>query len=155
MKLKLITFGKMDKSYLKEANQDYLSRIKKFADFEVIELNEQSSLSLLKAQKIQEEAVLTILEKISTTFEVFLLDINGVNYNSVDFAKIIDDNKNFKSGKLAFIVGPSEGFSDNFKTQFHKISFGKATFPHQLFRVMLLEQIYRSFKIINNEKYHK
>ncbi|AXK51053.1 23S rRNA (pseudouridine(1915)-N(3))-methyltransferase RlmH [Spiroplasma alleghenense] len=155
MKIKLITFGKMDKNYFREAGNDYQNRLKNYAQIEILELTESTSSDSNKNTKNHENMIKNSLEKLKYGYEVFLLDNLGTNYDSENLSAIFANNKNFKSGKIALIIGPSEGFTIEFKNNFSKISLGKNTFPHQLLRIMLLEQIYRSFKIINNEKYHK
>ncbi|AHI53677.1 rRNA large subunit methyltransferase [Spiroplasma sabaudiense Ar-1343] len=156
MKIHIIAFGKMDKKYLKEATEDYLSRLKNFTNLQITELLEETHGDSKKIGAVHEREVNDIIEKKLHDFEIILLDNEAVNIGSPEFSKIVDNNKNMKNAKLAFIIGPSDGFSPRFKKNFHqKLSFGNATFPHQLIRVMLLEQIYRAFKIINNQKYHK
>ena len=84
-----------------------------------------------------------------------LLDINGIELDSISFAKKISDTLNINSN-ITFIIGGSYGVMDELRNKVdYRLSFSKMTFPHQLFRVLLLEQIYRSYKIINNEEYHK
>ena len=86
---------------------------------------------------------------------IICLDINGKSYTSIEFAKLIDENF-IKYSNITFVIGSSEGLSPKVKDKANLLlSFSKMTFPHGLFRGILLEQIYRSFKILNNEKYHK
>ena len=143
--IKIICVGKLKENFLKDAVLEYLKRINKYHKIEIIELLDSN---------LKEEKDL-ILSKINTKEYNILLDINGKQLNSLEFADKID--KTFISySNITFIIGGSDGVDDEVKDKVdYKLSFSNLTFPHQLFRVMLLEQIYRSFKINNNETYHK
>ncbi|AUF83656.1 23S rRNA (pseudouridine(1915)-N(3))-methyltransferase RlmH [Mesoplasma syrphidae] len=155
MKIKIFCFGKLDKKFFLEAFNDYAKRISKFAALEIIELKEEFVGENNKNSEINSNHLFDKLEKIRD-FEIVVLDVKSKQVSSEQFAEIIDNNKNYKSGKMAFIVGPSDGYSQKFLSKYsQKISLGSVTLPHQLFRVILAEQIYRGLKIINNEKYHK
>ncbi|MDQ0568051.1 23S rRNA (pseudouridine(1915)-N(3))-methyltransferase RlmH [Mycoplasma yeatsii] len=155
MKIKIICFGKLDKKFFIQAFDDYLSRVNKFCDLEVIELKEEFNGELNKVKEINSQILINKINNYKD-YEKIILDVNSKLVSSEELALKIQNNKDFKSGKLLFVIGPSDGYTDQFKTMFNnKISLAKITLPHQLFRVVLIEQIYRSFKIINNEKYHK
>ena len=143
--IKIICVGKLKENFLKDAVLEYLKRINKYHKIEIIELLDSN---------LKEEKDL-ILSKINTKEYNILLDINGKQLNSLEFADKID--KTFISySNITFIIGGSDGVDGEVKDKVdYKLSFSNLTFPHQLFRVMLLEQIYRSFKINNNETYHK
>ncbi|HOP65607.1 MAG TPA: 23S rRNA (pseudouridine(1915)-N(3))-methyltransferase RlmH [Bacilli bacterium] len=143
--IKIIWVGKLKEKYLEDLVKDYLTRIKKYHKIEVIAIKD-SNLDL-ESKKI--------IASLKTKDFNILLDINGENLSSVEFSDLISDTFNHY-GTITFIIGGSNGVSDEVKDLVNKkISFSQLTFPHGLFRGILLEQIYRSFKIINNEKYHK
>lgn len=146
--IKLIVVGKIKENYLKEAITEYTKRIGKYTKLEIIEVNDYSENSLNKEKD-------EIIKHINKNEYVITLDINGNSISSVELAKKID-NIFITSPCITFIIGGSYGLHDAVKSiSNEKISFSKLTFPHQLFRVMLLEQIYRAYKINNNESYHK
>jgi len=142
----VICLGKIKESYLTELISDYEKRISKYTKISIKELKDNPNIN------VEEEEIIKALDKKSY---VILLDINGIKTNSLDFAKLID--KTFISyPKITFIIGGSDGVTDKIKNLSNlKLSFSDLTFPHGLFRGVLLEQIYRAFKINNNESYHK
>ncbi len=148
--MKIICVGKIKEKFYKDAVCEYLKRISKYCKLEIIEISDES-LEVLAPLKEGEK----ILSKIKDNDYVITLEIDGNSLNSLEFAKKIDCN--FNSNKnLVFVVGGSYGLSDDVKKRSdYKLSFSSFTFPHQLFRIILLEQIYRSFKINHNENYHK
>jgi 23S rRNA (pseudouridine1915-N3)-methyltransferase len=138
--------GKIKEDYLNKLIEDYKKRISRYHKIEVIELNDSNDL--------QKESV-DILKHINNQEYVIALDINGENLDSVALAKKIDSTF-LNYGTITFIIGSSFGLHEDVKRRAnYKLSFSKLTFPHGLFRGILLEQIYRSFKILNNETYHK
>ena len=143
--IKIICIGKLKESYLKEGINDYLNRINKYHKIELIELPDSN---------ISNEKEL-ILKKINPKDYIITLDIEGNNISSIDLANKLD--KIFITNpNITFIIGGSEGLHQEIKNPSnYSLSFSKMTFPHGLFRQILLEQIYRSFKILNNESYHK
>ena len=144
--IKIICLGKIKENYLKELIDDYRVRINKYHKLEIIELKDENNLD------IEEK---NIVKFIGNNDYVIALDINGKSFDSVSFAKMIDETFNH-FGTITFIIGSSYGLSDNLKKKADlRLSFSKMTFPHGLFRGILLEQIYRAFKINNNETYHK
>lgn len=150
--IKIICVGKIKEKYLKEAIEDYSSRIKKYTNIEIVELNDEK-IDNEKATKKKEGE--RILNNIKEKDYVITLDLKGKEYNSLAFAKFMNDIFIINSN-IVFVIGGSLGLDDEvLKRANHSISFSKFTFPHQLFRVVLLEQIYRSYKINNNENYHK
>ena len=143
--IKIICIGKIKEDYLEDLINDYLKRIKKYHRIEVLEL---------KDSDINEESK-ELINKINKKDFNILLDIKGESLSSKDFSNLINNTFNFNSN-ITFIIGGSDGVSKEVKDLVNKqISFSNLTFPHGLFRGMLLEQIYRAFKIINNETYHK
>ncbi len=144
--IKIICLGKLKEQYLVDFVNDYLKRISKYHKIELIELKDEEDL---------ENEAKNILKHINATDYVITLEIEGQNLSSIDFAKKIDDTFNH-NGNLTFIIGSSTGLSETIKKRSnYALSFGKNTYPHGVFRGLLLEQIYRAFKINNNETYHK
>ncbi len=161
MKITIIAIGKIKEKYLKEAIDEYTKRLSKFCSLNIIEINE----SIAKVEndaninKVIEEEGLEILSKInslSNNVFIFVLDIDGKELSTIELHKKISDIKLNGISEFIFIIGGSYGLSNKVKSIANlRLSFSKLTFPHQLFRVILLEQIYRVFKIDNNEPYHK
>lgn len=144
--IKLICMGKIKEDYLNKLIDDYKKRISRYHKIEIIELNDSNDL--------QKESV-DILKHINNQDYVIALDVNGENIDSVSLAKKIDSTF-LNYGTITFIIGSSFGLHEVVKRRAnYRLSFSKLTFPHGLFRGILLEQIYRSFKILNNETYHK
>ena len=143
--IKIICVGKVKEKYLRDGIDDYLKRLTKYHKIEIIEINDSN---------IEEEAK-GIVKYINTKDYVITLEIEGNMISSKELSNMID--KTFiTNSNIDFIIGGSEGLSSSIKNiSNYKLSFSKLTFPHQLFRLVLLEQIYRSFKILNNETYHK
>ena len=144
--IKIICLGKIKEQYLNEMIDDYKKRISKYHKLEIIELKDTNNL---------EEEALNIKKYINNQDYVISLDIEGKQLSSIELSKHIEETFN-NYGTITFIIGSSYGLSNTIKEQSNlRLSFSKMTFPHGLFRAMLLEQIYRSFKINNNETYHK
>lgn len=143
--IKIICVGKIKESYLRDAIFDYQKRINKYHKLEIIEVYDSN---------MKDEAV-KILHYVKDNDYVVTLEIDGNMLSSTEFANKID--KLFiTNSNITFIIGGSDGLDDNIKNRSnYRLSFSSFTFPHQLFRVILLEQIYRCFKILNNETYHK
>ena len=143
--IKIICVGKIKESYLNDLINDYQKRITKYHKIEIIEL---------KDKDINYESN-EILNKLDKKDYNILLDIKGEGYSSIELSKFID-NTFINYGTITFIIGGSDGVSEEVKQIVSKrLSFSSLTFPHGLFRGILLEQIYRAFKIMNNETYHK
>lgn len=143
--IKIICVGKVKEKYLRDGIDDYLKRLTKYHKVEIIEINDSN----------MEEEAKGIIRYINPKDYVITLEIEGNTVSSKELSNLID--KTFITNpSIDFIIGGSEGLSDSVKNiSNYKLSFSKLTFPHQLFRIILLEQIYRSFKILNNETYHK
>lgn len=150
--IKLIVVGQLKEKYLKEAVEEYMKRIKKYTNIEIIEVKDEGLIEENKAIKLEAEK---INKHISNKDYLVTLEIEGNEYTSIEFAKKID-NILIENSNIIFIIGGSYGLSSDIKQKANlHLSFSKMTFPHQLFRVLLLEQIYRAYKINNNESYHK
>lgn len=144
--IKIICVGKIKERYLQELIQDYQKRINKYHKLEIIEVKDEDNLEKEK------ENILKVLDKRDY---IITLEIEGKNYTSIEFANHIDELF-VKTSNITFIIGSSLGIHSSIKSlKKESISFSKMTFPHGLFRGILLEQIYRSFKINNHETYHK
>ena len=144
--IKIICLGKIKEDYLNKMIDDYQKRISKYHKLEIIELKDTNDLV--------EEASM-IKKHISNQDYVISLDIEGKEMDSVSLANHINDTFNHY-GTITFIIGSSYGLDKTIKEMSNlRLSFSKMTFPHGLFRAILLEQIYRSYKILNNETYHK
>ncbi len=148
---KIISVGKIKEPYLVEAIKEYQKRISKYIKIEIIELPDYN----YDAKKTIKEESINIMKILNKNDYNILMDINGEMLDSITFKNKIENILSINSN-ITFIIGGSLGVSDELKALCNwKLSFSRMTFPHQLFRVILLEQIYRSFKMINNEEYHK
>ncbi len=144
--IKILCVGKIKENYLKELIDDYYARIKKYHKIEIIELKDSS---------LDEEALL-IKRYIKNDDFIISLDIEGIKISTLEFKDLIEKKLSSGVSNITFIIGSSLGLSQEVKELSNMlISFSDLTFPHGLFRGILLEQIYRSFKIMNNETYHK
>ena len=143
--IKIICVGKLKEKYLIELVNDYKNRVNKYHKLEIIELKDSDIIS--EGYEIK--------KYINKKDYIVTMEINGNKMNSIEFSKKID-NWLMTYGNITFIIGGSDGIDDSIKDiSNYKLSFSDLTFPHGLFRVFLIEQIYRSFKILNNEAYHK
>ena len=155
IKINLICIGDIKEKFTKDAIDEYKKRILRFADLKIIELKEHVSHSNNEAD-IQ-NALSKDAEEIVKYMKGFsiCLDINGKMLSSVEFGKKIE-HTSLTYSEISFIIGASNGLSETIKQKCNeKISFSKMTFPHQLMRVIFLEQLYRAFTILNNISYHK
>ena len=149
--IKIICVGNIKEKYLEDAIKEYSKRISKYTKLEIIEVND---LSNLEDKCLKKEAEL-IEKHLDQKDYIITLDIEGKEISSVDLSNKINEI-NISYPNIVFIIGGSLGLDNSIKEKAnYSLSFSKMTFPHQLFRVILLEQIYRSFKILNNETYHK
>lgn len=145
--IKIICIGKLKENYLVNAVNDYYERVNKYHKISILELKDSDNI-------IDEEKELLKIIQNDKSYKI-LLDIKGEEVSSIEFSTLINDKLTHFSS-ITFIIGSSNGVSENIKNFVNqKISFGKITMPHGLFRAVLLEQVYRSFKILNNESYHK
>lgn len=143
--IKLICVGKIKEKYLTDGINDYFKRINKYHKFEIIEVDD--SIPSIEENKI--------MKYIDNKDYVITLEIEGKNLSSPQFADKLDRTF-ISNSNITFVIGGSYGLSDNIKNRSnYKLSFSNMTFPHGLFRLIFLEQLYRCFKILNNETYHK
>ena len=154
IEINVISVGNVKEKYIQELIADYKKRISKYAKIELIELKDESNK--INENVVKETEGERILSSIKEGFYVILLDLRGQMLDSISLSKKLDEISTYHSSKIAFIIGGSFGVSEDVKKRAnYLLSFSKMTFPHQLAKGMLLEQIYRSFKILNNETYHK
>lgn len=153
----LVCIGKIDKQYWKLPFQEYYKRLSNHAKITIHSINEiNADKNIAVNLKLEAEKIKVFLTKYSN-YQLFLLDLTGKLISSEDLAKIIIENQNFYQSKLLFIIGGSNGVSQELKDnlKIKKLAFGKITLLHQLAQVILLEQLYRALQIINNTPYHK
>ena len=143
--IRIICVGKIKEKFYRDAIDEYLKRLQKYHKVIIEELIDSN---------IKQESDL-ILKKITDKDYIITLEIEGREMTSIELSKLIE--KTFlKTSNITFVIGGSNGLSDEVKRRAdYHLSFSKLTFPHQLFRIIILEQIYRSFKITNHETYHK
>lgn len=159
LKIKVITIGSLKENYLKDLVAEYTKRLSRYCQLQTIELdeikiqNENNQDEILKALEKEKEKVEQQLHK--SDF-IISLCVEGKQISSEEFAKTIGDLSLEGYSSLAFVIGSSHGLSQEIKQKSQlKLSFSKMTFPHQLMRGILLEQIYRGFQIQSGGKYHK
>ena len=155
--INIVCVGKIKESYLKDALNEYSKRLSKYFKLNIIELNDEpipNNLNEKIAANIKINEGIKILSQIKNSY-VITLDLKGKQYTSEEFSNKLEKIY-LNNSSITFIIGGSLGIStDVLEKSNELISFSKMTFPHQLIRVFLLEQIFRAFKIQNNETYHK
>lgn len=153
MEINLICVGKIKEHYFVSGIEEYLKRMKPLANIRILEIKEFHHLDY--DRNLKEEAIL-MLEILPKDAHIVTLEIEGKQKSSVELAELIENHYTYQSKPLYFIIGSSHGLDDEIKKRSHlALSFSKMTFPHQLMRLLFLEQIYRSLTIIHNQKYHK
>lgn len=159
MKIKIICVGKLKEKYLIDGVNEYLKRLQGYCNVEIYEVSDEKipyhpSLADETLVKVKEGR--RVLDKVKQDDYMILLDLKGENPDSIEFARKIEDCMINGKSSLAFVIGGSLGHCEEvYDRANYKVSFSELTFPHQLMRLILVEQIYRAFKIINNEPYHK
>ena len=153
MKIKVITVGKIKENYFTDAILEYTKRLSTMCDLNLIEVKEVNFDDINR--NINDEGK-NILDKVDNNDYLITLEIKGKELESTELAAFIENHYTFDSRVLTFVIGGSNGLSEEvIKRSNMHLSFGRFTYPHQLMRVILLEQIYRSMMIINNKAYHK
>ena len=159
MKITILCVGKIKESFYRQAIEEYIKRLGKYCKPEIIEVADEKTpdkASEALELQIKEKEADRILEKLKEDSYVFTLEIKGNRYTSESFAETIEKLTVQGKSHLTFIIGGSLGLHDKVLKQSNQaISFSDMTFPHQLMRVILTEQVYRAFRIINKEPYHK
>jgi 23S rRNA (pseudouridine1915-N3)-methyltransferase len=155
----VITVGKLKEKYLKQGINEYLKRLGAYAKVDIIEVPDEKApeqLSVVEMEQVKNKEGERILAKINQDAHVIALAINGKMRTSEELADNLDKLATYGKSKIVFVIGGSLGLSDNvMKRANETLSFSKMTFPHQLMRLVLVEQVYRAFRIIRNEPYHK
>ena len=150
--IKIICVGKIKEKFYKEAIEEYKKRLSKYTKLQIIEVDD---INLNNEEIIKQKEAELILKHIEQKDYIITMEIEGKELSSIELSKKIEELETINSN-ITFIIGGSYGLDNKIKNiSNYKLSFSKLTFPHQLFRVILLEQIYRSYKIKNNESYHK
>ena len=159
MKIKVVTVGKLKEKYLKDGIAEYSKRISRFAKLEMIELADEKTpdkASESENQKILEIEGQRILSKVDDRDFVIVLAIEGKTFSSEEFSKQLEEASIKGFSNLTFIIGGSLGLAQDVKKRSNlSVSFGRLTLPHQLMRLVLVEQIYRAFTIQQGSPYHK
>lgn len=159
MKIKIIGVGKLKEKYLKEGTEEYIKRISAYADVEVIEVDDEpipKNPSLAQEVMVKAKEGRRVLDKVKQSDYMILLDVAGTELDSVDLSKYIEKQMLDGHSTIAFVLGGSLGNSEDvLERADYRLSMSRMTMPHQLARLVLLEQIYRSFKIMKGETYHK
>ena len=159
MKIKIYAIGKIKENYLKIGIEEYLKKIRPYSQIEVVELNDEpipnnpNNSEIELAKNKEGDKVLSLLKN---NEYLIGLDLNKKEFDSVEFATYINNKLVDSGASISFVIGGSYGLSDELKKRCNdSISLSKMTFLHQMTRLILLEQIYRAFKILRNETYHK
>ena len=159
MNIKIITVGKIKEKFYRDAILEYSKRLSSYCKLNIIEVNDEmtkENASVNEVNIVLRKEGERILKSINNNEYIIVLAINGKKLDSIEFANKINDLGIHSHSNICFIIGGSLGLSDDvLKKTNMKLSFSDMTFPHQLMRVILLEQIYRAFRINNNEPYHK
>lgn len=156
IKINIISVGKIKESYFIDGIKEYIKRLSKYASVNEITLPDEAIKDNMNQSDIKNIEGKRILGAIEEKSYVIALDLSGKELTSEEFATKIEEVCAYHSSNITFIIGGSLGLSfDVLKRADFKLSFGRMTYPHKLMKMILCEQIYRAFKIINNETYHK
>jgi 23S rRNA (pseudouridine1915-N3)-methyltransferase len=157
--ISIVTVGKLKEKYLKQGIEEYLKRLTAYAKVDLIEVADEKApevLSELEMVQVKQKEGERILARISQDTYVIALAIQGKLGSSEELAESLDKLATYGKSKIAFVIGGSLGLSEEvIKRSNEQLSFSRMTFPHQLMRLILVEQIYRAFRINRNEPYHK
>ena len=157
--INIVCVGKIKEQYLKDAINEYAKRLSKFCNLSIIELQDEKLPAKINEsiiQEIKQKEGRKIIEHIKKESYIICLDLNGKEYTSTMFSNKIQQIALNNSSNITFIIGGTLGISSEvLQYAKEKICFSKMTFPHQLIRIFLLEQLFRGFKIANNETYHR
>ncbi|MPQ23480.1 23S rRNA (pseudouridine(1915)-N(3))-methyltransferase RlmH [Bacillus paralicheniformis] len=159
MNISIVAIGKLKEKYLKQGIDEYIKRLSAYAKVDIIELPDEKAPENLSDQDmkiVKDKEGERILSKISPDAHVIALAIEGKMKSSEELADNMDRLATYGKSKVTFVIGGSLGLSDAIlKRADEKLSFSRMTFPHQLMRLILLEQVYRAFRINRGEPYHK
>lgn len=158
MNINLVVVGSIKEKFYRDAIDEYAKRLSRYAKLSITEVKDEktpANASASEEDKIKQTEAERILSKLSNSY-VVALAIDGKKYTSESFAKRMENYDILSKGNLTFVIGGSLGLHESvLKGADERLSFSDMTFPHQLMRVILLEQIYRAYRIRNNEPYHK
>lgn len=155
MKITLLTVGKTDREWVKQGLDIYVSRLKHYIPFSLVEIPELKNVSSLSTEQIKTREGELILKNIRPTDDLILLDERGKQYSSVELAKVLQDKISYTGKDITFVIGGAYGFSQAVYDRANsKISLSRMTFSHQMVRAIFVEQIYRAFTIMRGEPYH-
>ena len=157
--IKIICVGELKEKYLKEMQAEYTKRLSKYCKLEIITLKDEKLPSTLNESNInivkEKEASLILSKLTNSNSFTFVMDERGKEYASMELSEKIDKIMTAGNSTINFVIGGSLGLADSVKSKGNElISFSRLTFPHQMIRMFLLEQLFRVFKILNNETYH-
>lgn len=159
MHISIVTVGKLKEKYLKQGIEEYIKRLNSYAKIGIFEVPDEKApeeLSEVEMEQVKQKEGERILAKIHQDTYVIALAINGKLKSSEELAENLDKLATYGKSKVAFVIGGSLGLSNEvLKRADEQLSFSKMTFPHQLMRLILVEQIYRAFRINRGEPYHK
>ena len=159
MKIEILTVGKIKEGYLRDAADEYIKRLSRYANISVIEVRDEKTAEGASAREndiVMSQEALRLEKYVDDGAVLIPLCIEGKQVTSEGFAELITGYENSGKSHIQFVIGGSLGIDAKLKERGNmKLSFSKMTFPHQLMRVILLEQIYRAYRIKNNEPYHK
>lgn len=151
--IKIIALGKLKETYWEEAEQEYLKRLKQYAKIEIIEIPEEPFRENDNREKIKEKEAFKIEKLLSNDARVIALHERGKEYTSVQFSEFLSENSS-RGEEIVFVIGGPLGIHETLLKKTEQISLSCLTFPHQMVRTILLEQIYRSATIIHGKQYH-
>ncbi len=155
MKITLLTVGKTDRDWVRQGLDIYVSRLKHYVPFSIVEIPELKNVSAMTKDQIKVKEGELILKNIRNTDDVVLLDERGREYSSVELAGIIQNKINHEGKDIVYVIGGAYGFSDAVYARANsKLSLSRMTFSHQMVRAIFAEQIYRAFTIMKGEPYH-
>lgn len=155
MKITLLTVGKTDRDWVRQGLDIYVSRLKHYIPFSIVEIPELKNVSSLTKEQIRTREGELILRNLRPTDDVILLDERGKEYSSVELARILQDKINYTGKDIVYIIGGAYGFSEAvYRRADSRLSLSRMTFSHQMVRAIFAEQIYRAFTIMKGEPYH-
>ena len=155
MKITLLVVGKTTDKYLIEGIEKYTKRLIHYCKFQIVEIPELKNTKSLSEEQQKEKEAELILQKITTTDHVILLDEQGKQFTSIEFSKEINKWMNQSVSSVVFLIGGPYGFDQKIKNRANaEISLSKMTFSHQMVRLFFVEQIYRAYSILKGEPYH-
>lgn len=159
MQIQLVTVGKIREKYVKQGIDEFEKRLRPYCKLKMDEINDEQApeqLSEKELEQVKNKEGIRILQKIKPQAFVIALDIQGTSWSSEQLSDALDRLATTGKSQIAFVIGGSNGLSDEvLKRANQRLSFSKMTFPHQLMKLILMEQVYRAFRIMKGEPYHK